>query len=489
MPSVLVSALALFVAILAAAAGVRNRIIRRRLRFSIVALVALVALTLAAHREPPLVAFERETSIEHLIFALALINALVALSFNPWFQDRVFDRSPAIVQDTLVVAAFGAAAVFLLKDSTFLAASAIAAAAVGFALQDTLGNAFAGLAIQIEKPFRVGQWVSVAGFEGAVAEVTWRATKIRTKAGNLVVVPNSTVAREAIHNYSEPAVPTRAVVEVGAAYGAPPNDVRDAILAAMRQVTGLLASPAPDVLLHDFGASAIVYHARFWIDDFARVDHAQNDVRQAIYYEFRRRGIEIPWPIQIEYQREERPPDAGERRERLERAIAATPVLAVLPTEAHRALAEAAAERLYGDAEVIVREGEAGRSMFLVQSGRVRVTIGPEAREVAVTEAGGYFGEMSLLTGEPRSATVRAKGDCTVIEIDAAAFGAYVQNHPEAIDRLAEAAARRRRELDTSREIPVGAQVEPVSLAQRIRRFFGISDSSSRPDTRSRILQ
>ena len=404
----------------------------------------------------------------------AIINAVVSLAFNPWFQDRAFDRSPAIVQDTLVVGAFGGAAVFFLKDSTFLAASAIAAAAVGFALQDTLGNAFAGLAIQIEKPFRVGQWVSLAGHEGAVAEVTWRATKIRTRAGNLVVIPNSTAAREAINNYSEPAAPTRSFVDVGASYGTPPNEVREAIAAAMRQVSGLLDEPAPDVLLNEFAGSAITYRARFWVDDFARVDRTASDVRQAIYYEFRRRNIEIPWPIQIEYSREEPPADTPERRQRVLQSIAGAPVLAPLPAEAHHALAASAVERLYGDGEAIVREGDPGRSMFIVQHGRVSVTIGAEGREVAVTEQGGYFGEMSLLTGDPRSATVRAKGDCTVIEIDAAAFGSYVQGHPEAIDVIAQAAVERRRELDAARSDRASVTLEPITLADRIRRFFRV---------------
>ena len=81
---------------------------------------------------------------------------------------------------------------------------------LGFALQDTLGNAFAGLAIQSEKPFHVGQWVKVADYEGRVAEVTWRATKLRTKAGNFVILPNNVVSKEAIVNYSEPAAPVRA---------------------------------------------------------------------------------------------------------------------------------------------------------------------------------------------------------------------------------------------------------------------------------------
>jgi len=75
--------------------------------------------------------------------------------------------------------------------------------------------AFAGLAIQSGKPFTVGHWITVGDHEGRVAEVTWRATKLRTKAGNFVIVPNSEVGKAPITNYSEPAAPTRLSIEVG----------------------------------------------------------------------------------------------------------------------------------------------------------------------------------------------------------------------------------------------------------------------------------
>jgi small-conductance mechanosensitive channel len=131
-----------------------------------------------------------------------------------------------------------------------------------------------------------------------VKEITWRATKIQTKAGNLVIVPNNIVGKEAISNYSEPTAPTRVFVEVGAGYQHPPNVVRDAMVAAMRRCPRVLAEPSPDVVMVDFGASALIFHARFWVNDFSLDTRAKDEVRTAIYYEFRRRQIEIPWPIQ-----------------------------------------------------------------------------------------------------------------------------------------------------------------------------------------------
>ena len=121
--------------------------------------------------------------------------------------------------------------------------SAVSGVVVGLALQDTLGNMFAGLAIQVEKPFRVGHWVKVGQFEGQVREITWRATKLRTKTGNVTVVPNNIVSREAITNYSEPAAPTRIEVEVGVTYETPPTEMKQAVAEALASVPRVLREP------------------------------------------------------------------------------------------------------------------------------------------------------------------------------------------------------------------------------------------------------
>src|SRR5829696_1427265 len=221
-------------AALAASSFSANRLVKRKLRLSVYLLLAY----LAAHvfyliRTDLSPAFETDLySLERLALVAALINLAIVTMINPMRVDRVPDRYPAIVQDAIVIGLVLLVAMFVLGDK-FLTTSAVSAVVLGFALQDTLGNAFSGLAIQSEKPFNIGHWVKVGEFEGRVAEVTWRATKLRTKAGNFVVVPNNVVSKEAIINYSEPAAPTRQEVEVGVAYDAHPNIVksvaRDAI--------------------------------------------------------------------------------------------------------------------------------------------------------------------------------------------------------------------------------------------------------------------
>ena len=139
---------------------------------------------------------------------------------------------------------------------------------MGFALQDTLGNLFSGLAIQIEKPFRVGDWVTIGAQEGSVSEITWRATKLLTKAGNFVVVPNSVMAKDTITNYSVPTRQMRLHVDVGVSYDVPPNFVKSVIAEALKNASELSAARPAEIMISDFAGSAITYRVRFWVDDF-----------------------------------------------------------------------------------------------------------------------------------------------------------------------------------------------------------------------------
>ena len=481
----LVLALALLVGAAVFMRLVRNRLIRRRLLFTAGAAVAaalahgIAGLPLPnwalEHYDPVLRGLE---PFEHLLLIAALTNALVALAFNPWFRDGESDRAPAIIQDSLVLAViiFAGWKLFDFSGGSLLAGSAIVAAVAGFALQDTLGNAFAGIAIQIERPFNVGHWIGVGEHVGMVTEMTWRSTKIRTRSGNLVALPNSQMSSKAVLNYSTPNTMTRLDIELSASYDAPPNLVREALVDAARSADHVAASPAPDALLVDFGPSAINYRVRVWVDDFSKTERAMSAVRVRAYYEFKRRNIDIPFPTQIQVERRETPPDVAAMRERFVRELARVPVLAGLPPAAHQALASTARELLYADGEVIVREGDKGESMFLIATGCVSITVGADHREVAVTRAGGYFGEMSLLTGDPRTATVTARGDTTVIEITCEAFRDYVQKHPEVLEQLIAAATIRRKERDAIRAASGVPPPPPgASLRDRMLVFFGLA--------------
>ncbi len=473
-PGHLVAGVAALAATLAISSLTSNRFVKRKLRLSTFLLAAYVLLNLALHYVPAARLNIEDAALrdfERLAFAAALINLVVIALVNPLRADRVPERFPTIVQDFLVIGLFILAATLI--SDRLVATSAVSAVVVGFALQDTLGNAFAGLALQSEKPFHVGQWVRVGELEGRVAEITWRATKLRTKTGNFVIVPNNIVSKEAITNYSEPAAPTRIEVEVGATYLAPPTSVKRAIVEALGNCPRVLAEPAPDVLLVNFDSSAITYRARFWIDDYERDEAARDQVRTAIYYAFQRDGIEIPWPIKVVYRRRWVEPDPVARQQERERLLAGIDLFVPL-TDAERAeIAASTTTRVFGQGEAIVRQGEAGHSMFVICRGGANVTV-DDGHQVATIEAGGYFGEMSLLTGQPRTATVTAAVDATVLEIDADVFRRLADTNAAAVEKIGLAAVSRRAELERVRSAGRTATVTevPATFVARMRKFL-----------------
>lgn len=473
MSNLVIAGVAALAVTLALTASIPSRFVRGRLRFSAYLLLASLALEIAltqAMGEADLLG-----SIARLLLVLAVTNLLVALLVNPWREHRASDRFPALAQDVAVIALFTVVATLLLRDR-LLTTSAVGAVIVGFALQDTLGNFFSGLAIQIDKPFRVGQWIAVGEKEGQVAEITWRATKLRTEAGHFLIVPNSIIAKDPILNYSEPSIPTRIEVVVGVGYQFPPNQVKAALVEAMSHAPLILTSPAPDVLIQDFGDFAISYKTRFWIEDYETHEPARDQLRSAIWYTFQRERIEIPYPIAVEIGREDkpaRPPEAvAAAAERLSRVD----LFATLGPEHRLALAAGCTEKMFAANQVIVKQGAAGSSMFVILSGRARVVLEPSGQDVASIDAGGFFGEMSMLTGEPRTATVRAGDDMTALEITAERFRQLALDRSDLVQHVTTVVAARRAGLEEARAAAAARTVAPTTaragLLERIQRFL-----------------
>ncbi|MEZ5419211.1 MAG: mechanosensitive ion channel family protein [Vicinamibacterales bacterium] len=473
MPLLLATAFA-FAVVLAALPAVRNRFVRARLGFSAVLLLVALGFDLALTQgvgDPELVG-----GLGRLLLVAGGLITAVSLAFNPWRQDRVSDRVPAIVQDVIVIAVFAMAATLLL-DEKFLTTSAVGAVVVGFALQDTLGNLFAGLAIQIERPFRVGQWIKVGDFEGKVEEVTWRATKLLTKDGQFVVVPNSIASKDPILNYSEPMIPTRIVVDIGATYNVAPNAIRQALFEALDNAPLALRDPAPEVIFHEYGASSLNFKVYFWIDDYGRDYVARDQVLTNIWYTFKRRNIEIPYPIQVEYGREEPDPRTPAYLAQLASKLGALDLFHGLDDGECARLAGLCEEHVYGAGERIVRQGETGDSMFVVLQGRVRITLEPSGQEVAVTPAGGFFGEMSMLTGDPRTASVSAVEDSVLVEIRAADFRELAVRRPALVEQVSAVVSARRQGLIQAQAAADGARTPaatPQSLLSRIKAFLRV---------------
>ena len=353
------------------------------------------------------------------------------------------------------------------------------------AFQDTLKNFIAGMAIVTEGMYNIGDWVWIGEDEGQVVSITRRTTKVRTRSGDIVVIPNMAVTAGKVRNQSKPTTVHAEYLYTSAAYDAPPNVVRDVLRRAVLEVPGVLADPPPALRVYKHADNGVDYEVKIWLSELARIPDIKSDCRVQIWYHFRREGIEIPYPVR-EVRRPKARGAAGDASEAaaspLER-LKSVPFFAALPDDLLLPLAGGAVAREFGAGERIVRQGETGDSCYVVDRGRAAVLVadGTGERPVAVLEPGSLFGEMSLLTGEPRSATVRAQGDVRLLMLAAPALRQALERSPRLAQDLAEAVTLRKEGLLEARarlDADARARVLDASrgLVDAIRRFFRLPD-------------
>lgn len=368
--------------------------------------------------------------------------------------------------------------------TSILTTSAVLTAVIGFALQDLLSSIIAGLAIQIERPFGVGDWVRFDEQEGEVLELNWRSTKIKTLHHDIVVIPNNIVTHSAIINFSAPTEIHRRKLEIGLRYEAPPNLVKSSILKAVKSVEGVLTEPEPYVLLRSYDDFSINYNIYFFIRRFGRRERIADEVRTHLWYQLKRDGLSIPFPIRdinmrtvtTEDKEREREAELGKRADVLGRV----PFLEPLSQAELRQLASGLKREYYAKGESVIVQGEKGDSFYVIAAGAVSVCIGKKQQVVATLKRGDFFGEMSLMTGEPRAATIIAKGDCEFHVIDKPTFQKIIAANDGLIAAIGEKLEDRKSSLDATKERAkkgsADADVdESSSLVFKIRRFFNIS--------------
>lgn len=370
---------------------------------------------------------------------------------------------------------------------SILTTGAVVTAVIGLSLQETLGNLVAGLSIQVQRPFDVGDWVSFDSEKkhiGRVIEINWRATTVLTMDDVEVIVPNGLIAKVPIVNYTKPTKSSRRSVYVSVAYDVPPRRVHAVILDAIRDAPGVLAEPPPSILTNNFGESGIEYWVRFHTAEFDRRDATEGGVRDRIYYALHRAGFEIPYPqrtVHLHQISDEARARADEGRiAKRERALAQVDILQVLTAEVRRRLAALATTRLFSPGETIVRQDDDADELFIIERGTVAVLVQRgrrEASEVTRLGPGQFFGEMALVTGEKRQATVRAVTECELMVIGHSSFHDVLSDSPGLVQELSRVLAERQgmleehaETLSTDRERDVDLQ--SIQFFDRIKKFF-----------------
>jgi small-conductance mechanosensitive channel/CRP-like cAMP-binding protein len=410
----------------------------------------------AGHADDPSKSWET-AGIRHFQALLMVLGAFVGIQlirrfyWQRWFAKRHGTEAPKFLQQVFGFAVFCVALALVLKLTygfqvdAFLAGSGIVAVVIGLAMQETLANIVSGIALQMSKPFRVGDWLILENHRAEVVELNWRSTKLRTNDDIYLDIPNKAVVTHTITNLSYPTKVHANRIRVGFEYGAPPNVVRDLLIRAAASAPGVLKEPPPKVFLRDFGESAIIYEIKYSLDDESRYNDIEDAIRTNVWYAARRAGLTIPFPIRtLEIRRPAHGPQADPTPGR--HVVATQELFASLDEGQKRRLLESGKLLRFGRGENIIHQGAEGCSMFIIVRGEVDVIVHADQRDtlVASLRAGEAFGEMCLLTGEMRSATIRAKTDCDIWEIERASIQPLLDENRDLAEKLSDLLARRK---------------------------------------------
>ncbi len=422
--------------------------------------------------------------------ALLLTRLVDAGLFDLGYRLRGAAPAPALLRQLVSLLVFGILLGSLFKVvlsvslPAILTTSAIITAVLGLALQESLGNLFSGVALAIERTIQVGDMVRAGESIGLVEQLSWRAIKVRTMEGNALLIPNTVASRDRLEVYRRGGAPMARTLRVGLEYDASPALARSALEDAAREVPGVVARPSPVAYLHSFHDYSVIYELRYWLEDYARYLEIDSRVRERAWYRMAREGFEFAYPVIRQRQYAYGPPPPDRHADAVLREIDAHALFGPLSPEERRRLAAGARLRRFGEGETIVREGDATSTMFLIAAGRAAVSVhggqAAESRKVAVLDPGAAFGEISLLTGEPRTATVRALTEATLVEIDKATLAPILEANPSLVVELDKIIVERRRHMADRRAEPAGVQEtddEARSLGERIARFFGLKEA------------
>lgn len=418
------------------------------------------------------------------IVGYLLVRALNFVFFGFAFRLKRID-APTLIRNIFTIIAF---TIFFLIAFTFLfpkvnlgalfTTSALFGVILGLALQDTLGNFFAGISLQADRPFQVGDVITVGAqrHTGVVEEISWRAIKIRTFTNHVALIANSTAAKEPIEVFPRGNLNAR-VVFFNTLYTDSPAKTIHVVREAVREADNVSNKVPPVVRIRNLGDNGVDYEVKYWPEDYAKYNDTDALIRQRIWYAFRRAGLNFAYPTRTLFVERTakaaiRDGDGGALVERL----SAVDLFAPLSVDETGMLAQAAVRHVFAPGELVIRAGDPGSSMFVVHNGRVQVQVNENGRPrtVATLNEGDFFGEMALFTGEPRTANVVALEETEVLEIGHSAMKRVFDNNPDLVESLSFIMAERRQGLASQTDSAITTAQTSAGILSSIKRFFGL---------------
>ena len=403
---------------------------------------------------------------------------------------------PSILEDLLVILGYAVWGMVRLRYagldlSGIVTTSAVITAAIAFSMQDTLGNILGGLMLEVDNSFEIGDWIKVDDVIGKVVDIRWRSTSIETRNWETVVIPNGVLMKTKFSVLGKRAGQPeqwRRWVWFNVTYAIPPARVIGIVQKAIQaaEIDGVAEKPAPNCVMMDFDKSAARYAVRYWLTDLANDDPTDSAVRAHIYAALQRAGIHLPVPEQNVHIFKE-----GEKRDETRRtrqitlrmdALRKVDLFRSFSDDELQSVAERLKHALFVKGDVVTRQGAVAHWLYIVTEGEAEVVLetpGEPNRVISDIKAGSFFGEMGLMTGVPRTATVIAKSDMECYQLDKEAFEDIIHSRPSMAEEISAILASRRSALDTVQNGIAARQRSQAEASSeilgRIKRFFGLS--------------
>ena len=478
------------------------RSLRRAMFVMIVVLIAGLAMVGAIERfgdmttSDPLIVAGREFALA--LIALALIRVAMMFVFEALLVRR---HMPRILTDVVFAFALVGYAIYRMHVggvnlTGIITTSALITAVIAFSLQETLGNLWGGIALQLDNTCRLGDWVRIDNVTGQIVGIRWRCVAVATNDGETVIIPNGQMIKNRVTvlgRRGDARIGLRRHVVFRAPYSAPPALVVRAVEEALAraEIPHVSSKPPPACLVDATEDAGIRYEVLYWLDE-PIYDDLQTDGRVLAHAlaGLARNDVELPLPRRVIMHprdvRDEHEHAASQRASERSTLLAQLPLFAAFTDAERSELATRLTDAYYLDGDVISQQGDASDSLFVLARGRVKVLRDGhdgrrERRALGELDAPTYFGEMGLLTGDPRTATVVANGDVLCYRLSRDAFDSVLQARPEIVDALSHTVAQRRAENDaTLRALDDAARARHASsaaaaLVRRIRSFFDLA--------------
>ena len=426
-----------------------------------------------------------------LFFILVLsVKLTIFFVFDFLFGKRQHIQYPRLIKDIVVIILYiiGISLIakyyFNTELTVVLASSAVLTAVIGLALQDLLGDLFSGIALNFEESAKIGDWIKIGEYEGRIEQFRWRSIKLRTIDNVLILIPNRLASREQVYRFGRVDEPFALRFTIGVSYKNSPGQVTSTLMEVMQTIPAILNSPAPVIMVKEYDDFAIIYEIRFWLTDYSTKDAIKSEIRRKTWYAFKRKDIQIPFPIRDVYIKDVKkekitglPEADGMTREQIVEILHQNEVFYTLSQNQLEELVENIEIKTYGEGEMLIKEGEEGEYFFHFLTGEAEVL--KHHRVVRRLQVDDFVGEISLFTGEKTVADVRITRESRVLCISSGKFRETLKLNEKMARKLSEVIALRKAQLQESKKVEeqnqsglTAIKKESENIFLRIKKYF-----------------